>query len=57
MDYIIATIAWIITHGAAEFWEASRDVCKYNQQLLVEYNQQQRNELPQQLLNYLNDRS
>ena len=42
---------------AAEFWEASRDICKYNQQHLVEYNRQQRAELPQQLLKYLNERS
>lgn len=42
---------------SAEFWEASRDICKYNQQHLVEYNRRQRAELPQQLLKYLNERS
>ena len=56
MDHIIATIASISSHGAAEFWEASRDICKYNQQHLVEYNRQQRNLLPQQLLQFLNER-
>ena len=54
IDTMINLSAW---GNAAKFWEASRDVCKYNQQLLVEYNQQQRSELPQNLLNYLNDRS
>lgn len=57
MDRIIATIGWISSHGSADFWEQTRDICKYNQQHLVEYNQQQRAELPQQLLKYLNERS
>ena len=57
MDYIIATIAWISKHGAAEFWEASRDVCKYNQQRLVEYNREQRAQLPVTLQQYLDERS
>lgn len=38
---------------AADFWEASRDVCKYNQQHLVEYNRKQRADLPQALQQYL----
>lgn len=55
---IIDTVSWISNNmGAANFWEASRDICKYNQQHLVEYNRQQRAELPQQLLKYLNERS
>ena len=43
--------------GAAEFWEASRDICKYNQQHLVEYNREQRAQLPLNLLDYINERS
>ena len=55
---IIYTMIWLCSgSNAAEFWEASRDICKYNQQHLVEYNRQQRAELPQQLLKYLNERS
>lgn len=55
---IIDTMTWLCKDSnAAEFWEASRDICKYNQQHLVEYNRQQRAELPQQLLTYLNERS
>lgn len=42
---------------AAHFWEATRDICKYNQQHLVEYNQQQRAALPTLLEQYLNERS
>jgi hypothetical protein len=42
---------------AAHFWEATRDICKYNQQHLVEYNRQQRAALPTLLEQYLNERS
>ncbi len=55
MHRIIATVSSISSNGAAEFWEASRDVCKYNQQRLVEYNREQREQLPQQLLSYINE--
>lgn len=58
MQRIIDSVAWLCQGShAADFWEASRDICKYNQQHLVEYNRQQRSELPQNLLNYLNERS
>ena len=57
IERIIDTIRGISLMGAAEFWEASRDICKYNQQRLVEYNREQRALLPQNLLNYLNERS
>jgi hypothetical protein len=56
-ECIIQTIADISHNGAAEFWTASRDICKYNQQHLVEYNCQQRLALPHTLKNYLNERS
>lgn len=52
---IIETVAWIVDQGASDFWEASRDICKYNQQRLAEYNQQQRAQLPQRLLSYINE--
>jgi len=56
-ERIIQTIAEISHNSAAEFWHASRDICKYNQQHLVEYNRQQRLALPHNLKNYLNERS
>jgi hypothetical protein len=55
IERIIDTVRGISLLGAAEFWEASRDICKYNQQHLVEYNHEQRAQLPHHLLNYIND--
>lgn len=58
MERIIDIVVWLCARtNAADFWEASRNICKYNQQHLVEYNRQQRATLPQQLLEYLNERS
>jgi hypothetical protein len=57
IERIINTVRGISQSGAAEFWEASRDICKYNQQHLVEYNREQRAQLPRNLLNYINERS
>jgi len=54
---IIETVRYLVKGGPEHFWEASRDICKYNQQHLVEYNQQQRALLPQQLEQFLNERS
>lgn len=54
---IIDTVNHISVGGAADFWEATRDICKYNQQHLVTYNQQQRAALPTALEQYLNERS
>ena len=57
IERIIDTVHAISLSGAADFWEASRDICKYNQQHLVEYNRQQRAALPTLLEQYLNERS
>jgi hypothetical protein len=57
IERIIDTVRGISQMGAAEFWEASRDICKYNQQHLVEYNREQRAQLPLNLLDYINERS
>jgi hypothetical protein len=57
IERIIDTVRGISQMGAAEFWTASRDICKYNQQHLVEYNREQRAQLPRNLLNYINERS
>ena len=55
-ERIIATVGSISQTGAAEFWTASRDICKYNQQHLTEHNRQERAQLPHNLEHYLNDR-
>jgi len=56
LERIIETVRYISRGGAAHFWEATRDICKYNQQHLVEYNKQQRALLPILLERYLNER-
>ena len=53
MDRIIACIGDISHRGAAHFWEATRDISKYNQQHLVEHNRRERDLLPQNLLTYM----
>jgi hypothetical protein len=53
IERIIDTVRGISQYGAAKFWEASRDICKYNQQRLVEYNREQRAVLPVNLLQYI----
>ena len=58
IERIIETVHYISRIGGAEhFWRATRDICKYNQQHLVEYNREQRTQLPQQLEQFLNERS
>jgi hypothetical protein len=54
---IIETVRYISRGGPEHFWHASRNICKYNQQHLVEYNRKQRTLLPQQLEQFLNERS
>jgi hypothetical protein len=56
-ERIIDTVRAISYSGSGDFWKASRDICKYNQQHLVEYNRQQRAELSTLLEQYLNERS
>jgi hypothetical protein len=53
LDAVVDCIRGISARGAAGFWEASRDVCKHNQALLVEYNRAERAELPESLRVYL----
>lgn len=57
VERIINTVRDIVSNGAAEFWTASQDICKYNQQRLMEYNQEQRSQLPDNLKKYLDERS
>lgn len=57
IERIIDTVRGISRSvGAAAFWEATRDICKYNQQHLVEHNRKERAQLPRNLEQYLNDR-
>jgi hypothetical protein len=57
LNRILDEIDYICQNGASKFWDATRDICKYNQQRLVEYNREQRAQLPQNLLNYIDERS
>lgn len=56
IEAVCQTVYNIVMIGAEEFWSATRDICKYNQQWLEEYNQQQRDQLPGQLEKFLNER-
>jgi hypothetical protein len=56
IDSIIATIGEVCRNGAAEFWTATQDICKYNQQHLVEHNRLERAQLPINLEKYLDER-
>lgn len=53
LERVVNTIRDISRQGAAGFWAASRDVCKHNQALLVEYNRAERAKLPESLRQYL----
>jgi hypothetical protein len=53
-DRIVDTVADICYNGASSFLEAAKSVCKYNYQHLRQHNQQQRSQLPSNLLQYLN---
>jgi hypothetical protein len=56
MERIVAVVNDICYNGAASFLMAAEDTCKYNQQLLKEYNTTQRGQLPGQLLQYIDER-
>ena len=57
IERIISTVNDIVQNGSEAFLQTSRNICKYNQQHLVEYNRQQRAELPIKLLDHINERS
>ena len=56
IETAIKTVYNIVESGADKFWHATRDICKYNQQRLVEFNREQRQQLPRQIEQYLNER-
>ena len=47
----------LVNRNLEDFWHRTRDICKYNQEHLVEYNRQQRAKLPELLEKYLDERS
>ena len=57
LSRIISVVDHICETGPGQFWAAAQDICKYNRQRLVEYNQQQRSQLPDNLKRYLDERS
>ena len=54
LERIIATVKDICYNGPKEFLLASEEICKYNQQHLREYNQQQRASFVDEFSAYLN---
>jgi hypothetical protein len=54
---IISVVDDICANGPDKFWAAAQDICKYNRQRLVEYNQEQRSQFPDNLRKYLDERS
>jgi hypothetical protein len=55
-DRIVDTVADICYNGAESFMSASKDICKYNYQHLREHNAHEREQLPLNLEQYLNER-
>jgi len=54
---IISVVDDICATGPDKFWTAAQDICKYNRERLVEYNQEQRSQFPNNLKRYLDARS
>ena len=55
-DRIVDIVADICYNGAESFMMASKDICKYNYQHLREHNAHEREQLPLNLEQYLNER-
>ena len=55
-DRVVDTVADICYNGADSFLAAAQDVCKYNYQHLREHNCREREQLPEQLAQYINER-
>ena len=54
---IISVVDYICKTGPDKFWTAAQGICKYNRERLVEYNQEQRSQFPDNLKKYLDERS
>jgi hypothetical protein len=57
LERIIAVVDDVCANGPDKFWSAAQSICKYNRERLVEYNQEQRSQLPNNLKTYLDARS
>jgi hypothetical protein len=55
-DLIVEVIDHIVKNGAEAFLHASRDICKYNQEHLLEHNRRERKILPQKIIDFVNAR-
>lgn len=55
-DKIVAVVRDICYNGASKFLIAAREVCEHNYEHLREYNQRERNQLPERLKLYINER-
>jgi hypothetical protein len=56
-DRIVEVVTDLCQQDLTSFLHECRDVCKYNQQRLVELQQQVRKEFPQRFTQYINERS
>lgn len=56
IEHAIRVIQDILHNGPASFLEASRAICKYNQQHLFEHMQKEKNVLPQTIIDFLDAR-
>ena len=56
LDRIASTVNDLCQQDLPAFISAAEDVCKYNQQLLVELSTKIRSEFPQRFEKYINER-
>lgn len=57
LERIALEVEWLCQQDLVKFAEESRNVCKYNQQLLAELSPKIRKEFPEQFQKYFNERS
>jgi hypothetical protein len=55
MDRLISTVKWLCQQNLAEFWNAAKEVCLYNQHRALELHTNQLKTFNQQLLDFIND--
>ena len=54
MDRLISTVKWLCQQDLAEFWNAAREVCLYNQHRALELHNSQHHSFTQQLKEFMN---
>ena len=57
IEHIIQGVYRVCAFGADKFWTAAQDICRYNRERLIEYNQENRTQFPDNLKRYLDARS